>query len=133
MKTIVALLVLVILVLLFVSIFLNKLYAEFDAMRKNIYSNFNTVSQLIDNIESAVSRLNTTTNSLINNINTRDNNNKIKIESIQNEVKDLTKAFGTISQWYVELSAAIKANKQKKVSTKRVNKDSSPVRDETKK
>lgn len=133
MKTIGILLILVILLLLLLSILLNKLNAEFDAMRKNIYSNFNTVSALIDNMASAVSRLNTTTNALIDNINTKDNNNKIKIESIQNDVKDLTKAFGTISQCYVELKTTIKANQPKKVSNKRVNKDSSPVRDEPKK
>lgn len=143
MKTIGILLILVILLLVLVSMLLNKLNAEFDAMRKNIYSNFNTVSALIDNMASAVSRLNTTTNALIDNINTKDNNNKIKIEYINNnkikiesildEMKALANEVKLLYNNNLELTAAIKAKQPKKVSAKRVNKDSSPVRDETKK
>lgn len=133
MKTIGILLILVILLLVLVSMLLNKLNTEFDAMRKNIYSNFNTVSALIDNMASAISRLNTTTNTLIDNINRKDNNNKIKIEYILDEVKELTNAINVALKHQLELSAAIKANKPKKVSSKRVNKDSSPVKDEPKK
>lgn len=133
MKTIGILLILVILLLVLVSMLLNKLNAEFNAMRKNIYSNFNTVSELIDNIIKSVSRLSATTNTLIDNINTKDNNNKIKIESIQDELKASTNVINLMAKRYTELNNVIKANKTKKVSAKRVNKDSSPVRDETKK